>query len=127
MYDFVVGVARWYWRVVAYLYLMTDQYPPFSLEDDPAHPARFNIEYPEEIDRWRPIVQWLLVIPYMLVAYLLAYLAEILVFFAFFTILFTKRFPEGMFKIVLIALRWQARGNAYFYWLTTRYPPFAWE
>ena len=127
MFDFVVGVARWGWRVVAYVYLMVDQYPPFSLEDDPALPGSLQHRIPGGVDRWRPLVHWLLVIPYMLVAYLLAYLAEILVFFAFFTILFTKKFPEGMFKIVLIALRWQARGNAYFYWLTTRYPPFAWE
>ena len=47
-------------------------------------------------------------------------------FFAFFTILFTKKYPEGMFKIALVGLRWQARGNAYAYWLITKYPPFVW-
>jgi hypothetical protein len=128
LFDYVVGVHRWGYRVGAYLFLMTDRYPPFSLQDDPAQPVRFKIDYPEQgVDRWRPIVQWLLAIPYVLVATILFYLAEILAFFAFFTILFTKKFPEGMFKIVLVAFRWQARGNAYSYWMTTKYPPFVWD
>jgi hypothetical protein len=128
MFDFMVGVNRWAWRVQAYLLLMTDRYPPFTLADDPDYPAMFEIDYPEEgTARWRPLFAWLLVIPYLIVAYIIFYLAQILVFFAFFTILFAKRFPEGMFDIVLVAMRWMARANAYAYWLTTRYPPFAWE
>jgi hypothetical protein len=127
LFDYVVGVYRWAMRVNAYVLLMTDAYPPFTLQDHPAYPVRFEVDYPEQgVDRWRPFVAWLLAIPYLIVAGLLVYLAEILVFFAFFTILFAKRFPEGMFKIVVIAFRWQARGNAYAYWMTTRYPPFVW-
>ena len=53
----------------AYVYLLTDRYPPFSLAADPSYPARFEIAYPEDgIDRWRPLVHWLLVIPYAIVA-----------------------------------------------------------
>ena len=48
LFDYVVGVSRWAWRVQAYLLLMVDPYPPFSLEDDPNYPARFEIEYPED-------------------------------------------------------------------------------
>ena len=69
--------------------------------------------------RWRPLLTWLLVIPFMIVAYFVFFLAEIMVFFAFFTILFARQFPEGMFDIARIGLRWQARGNAYAYWLVT--------
>lgn len=128
MFDFMVGVHRWAWRVQAYLLLMTDRYPPFTLADDPDFPAMFEIDYPEEgTARWRPLFAGLIAIPYLIVAYIVLYLAEILVFFAFFTILFAKKFPKGMFEIVLIAMRWQARANAYVYWLTTKYPPFAWE
>ena len=128
MFDFMVGVHRWAWRVQSYLLLMTDRYPPFTLDDDPDYPAQFEIEYPEEgTARWRPLVAWLLIIPYFIVAYIIFYLAEILVFFAFFTILFAKKYPEGMFDIVVIAMRWQAKANAYLYWLTTKYPAFAWE
>jgi hypothetical protein len=128
LFDFLVGVHRWGLRVGAYVLLMVDPYPPFSLDDDPNYPVRFTIDYPEQgVNRWRPLVHWLLVIPYAIVAYLIMYLLYILVFFAFFTILFTKRFPEGMFKIVRVALRWTARANAYEYWMVTRYPPFVWD
>ena len=127
LFDYVVGVSRWAWRVQAYLLLMVDPYPPFSLEDDPSYPARFEIEYPEDgVDRWRPLFAWILAIPYLIIASILFYLAEILAFFAFFTILFAKKYPEGMFKIALVGLRWQARANAYAYWMTTKYPPFVW-
>jgi hypothetical protein len=127
IFNFLVGVHRWYWRVYAYFFLMVDGYPPFSLEDDPAYPVRFNIEYPAQgVERWRPLVAWLLVIPYAIVAYIIFYLAEIMVFFAFFTILFTKQFPEGLFNIARIGLRWGARSSAYQYWMVTRYPPFVW-
>jgi hypothetical protein len=67
------------------------------------------------------------VIPYAIVAYFVIVLAEIMSFFAFFTILFTRQFPEGLFNIARIGLRWQARSNAYTYWLVTRYPPFVWD
>lgn len=127
LFDYVVGVSRWAWRVQAYLLLMVDPYPPFSLQDDPSYPARFEIEYPEEgVARWRPLFAWILAIPYLIIASILFYLAEILTFFAFFTILFAKKYPEGMFRIALVGLRWQARGNAYAYWLATKYPPFVW-
>ena len=127
LFDYVVGVSRWAWRVQAYVLLMVDPYPPFTLQDDPDYPARFEIDYPEDgVARWRPLFAWILAIPYLIIAGILFYLAEILAFFAFFTILFAKKYPEGMFKIALVGLRWQARGNAYAYWLTTRYPPFVW-
>jgi hypothetical protein len=126
MFDFVAGVYRWAWRVSAYVLLMVDPYPPFSLADDPAYPARYQIEYPETVNRWRPLVHWLLIIPYQIIAGILASLSGLMAFFAFFTILFTKAFPEGIFNIALVGLRWQARANAYHVWLTTKYPPFVW-
>lgn len=124
MWDFMVGVYRWAWRVVAYFNLMTDRYPPFTLAEVPDYPARFKIEYPETVARWRPIVQWILIIPYSIVASVLGYVALILVFIAFWVILFTKRFPEGMFNFTLGCLRWQFRGSAYSAFLVTKYPPF---
>jgi hypothetical protein len=126
IFDYMVGVARWNWRVQAYVLLMTDRYPPFTLKDVADHPARIEIEYPETVARWRPLVQWLLVLPYAIVSSILARVVWILAFFAFFTILFTKRIPAGMFRMMVIPLRWEMRTNTYTWFMVTRYPPFAW-
>src|SRR6478672_4495202 len=88
-FDFLVGTFRWAFRVIAYFHLMTDAYPPFSLADDPGYPVRVDIEYPEHIANWRPLVQWLLAIPYLIVAGVLYWLTGVMTFIAFFTILFT--------------------------------------
>lgn len=126
LFEFVLGIYRWSWRVASYLLLMNDRYPPFSLGDDPDYPARLAIDYPEEVDRWRPFVQWILAFPFLLLASVLQNLAHFLVIFAFFTILFTRKFPRGMFELLLVAMRWTVRGNAYAHFLVTRYPPFVW-
>jgi hypothetical protein len=125
-FDYLVGTFRWGNRVAAYVFLMTDAYPPFSLADDPAYPVRFNVDYPEEVARWRPLVQWLLAYPYMIVAGVLGFLTWLMSIVAFFTILFTKQIPRGVFELMVPGLRWGARGNAYTYWMTTRYPPWIW-
>ena len=125
-FDYLVGTFRWSYRVVAYFHLMVDAYPPFSMADDPDYPVRFDIEYPEGVARWRPLVQWLLAIPYLFVAAVLYWLTGVLTFIAFFTILFTKQIPRGLYELMLPGLRWNARGNAYAYFMTERYPPFVW-
>ncbi len=126
-FDYMVGTFRWAYRVVAYYHLMVDPYPPFSMADDPDYPVRLNIEYPEQIDRWRPLVQWLLAIPYLFVAGVLYWLTGILTIIAFFTVLFTKQIPRGVFDLMVPGLRWNVRGGAYAYFMTDRYPPFVWE
>ena len=127
IWDYVTGVHRWATRVLAYVFLLTDQYPPFSLEDDPGYPVRVEFDYPETVNRWRPLVHWILAIPYLIVAGILFYVAEIVAFIAIFVILFTAKLPQGMFNLILNPMRWQLRGNAYAGWIVTRYPPFSWE
>lgn len=128
LHDFVAGVIRWGFRVGAYVFLLTDRYPPFSLQHDPDYPATLRIDYPEDgVNRWRPLVQWILIIPYAIVASILYYVAAIVAFIGVFVILFTKNLPQGMFKLILNPFRWYVRSNAYMYWLVKRYPPFEWE
>jgi hypothetical protein len=126
MFNYLVGVLRWGARVGGYLFLMTDSYPPFSLEDDPSYPVRLEVDYPERIPRWRPLVHWLLVIPAAIGAAVIHLLADICVLLAWFAILITGRYPQGMFDVVVIAFRWAARISAYQYWMTEQYPPFVW-
>jgi len=125
-FDFIVGTFRWAYRVVAYFHLMTDRYPPFSLADDPDYPIRLTVEYPEQMARWRPLVQWILAIPYLIVAGVFYWLTGVLTFIAFFTILFTKQIPRGLYELMIPGFRWNVRGSAYGYFLTDRYPPWVW-
>jgi hypothetical protein len=125
-FDYLVGTYRWAYRVVVYFHLMTDAYPPFSLADDPSYPARLDIAYPERIDNWRPLVQWLLAIPYLIVAGVLYWLTGLLTIAAFFCVLFTKRIPRELFELMMPGLRWNLRGNAYAYFTTDRYPSWTW-
>ena len=126
IHRFVTGSYRWTARVSAYGLFMTDKYPPFSLDHDDEYPVRMDIAYTENIARWRPLVHWLLVFPYAIVASVLVWLAYIVSFIAFFTILFTKNFPQGMFDFNVVALRWQNRASGYYLWMTERYPPWVW-
>jgi hypothetical protein len=125
-FDYMVGTFRWGYRVVAYYHLMVDPYPPFSLADDPSYPVRLEIEYPEHVANWRPLVQWLLAIPYLIVAGVLFWLTSVLAFISFFTILFTKRIPRELYDLMVPGIRWNLRGGVYAFFLSDRYPPWVW-
>jgi len=127
MWNYLVGVLRWAMRVSAYHYLMVDEYPPFTLDDAPDYPARLQVRYPEAgVERWRPLVTWLLIFPYAIVTAALLWVAGLMGLIAFFSILFTRVYPTWAFEIVEVAFRWNARSAAYAYFTVTRYPPFAW-
>jgi hypothetical protein len=125
-FDYLVGTYRWAYRVAVYFHLMTDAYPPFSLADDPDYPVSVNFEYPERIANWRPLVQWLLAIPYLAVTAVLYWITGLLTIVAFFTVLFTRRIPRELFEAMVPGLRWNVRGNAYAYFMSDRYPPWVW-
>jgi hypothetical protein len=125
-FDYLVGTVRWAYRVAAYSHLMVDAYPPFSMADDPDYPVRLTIEYPEHVANWRPLVQWLLAIPYLFIAAVLYWVTGLMSIVAFFTILFTKQIPRGLFELMVPGLRWNLRGTVYAYFMNERYPPFIW-
>jgi hypothetical protein len=137
LFDFVVGVLRWNWRVAYYAYgaLGTDRYPPFSLSDSPDYPAHLDVAYPERLSRGLVLVKWwLLAIPHFLVLYLIGGgihviwstggLLGLLAFFAGVALLFTGRYPRGIFDLVMGLNRWAMRVAAYTALLTDEYPPF---
>jgi ABC-type multidrug transport system fused ATPase/permease subunit len=126
MFDFIVGLQRWGIRVAAYVFLLTDKYPPFTLADDPSYPVRLVVDYPEHIARWRPLVQWILVYPVTIALYLFFFLSFFAALFGWFAILFTGRMPQKLFNTIVVTLRWVARHNVYGYWMTEPYPPFVW-
>jgi hypothetical protein len=93
----------------------------------PAYPLRLDVEYQEKHSRLLIFFRWLLAIPQLIVVYLLILLFEIVTFIAFFSILFTKKYPKGMFDFSVNVLRWQTNVSAYLFLLRDEYPPFSWD
>ncbi|HMW45676.1 MAG TPA: DUF4389 domain-containing protein [Solirubrobacterales bacterium] len=127
MWNYMVGVHRWALRVMAYNFLITDNYPPFTLQETDEDTIQLVAEYPERVSRWRPFFAGLICIPYAIVASLIYMVASICSFFAFFTILFTKKIPAGLFNVIRNGFTWNLRAGFYSYWMSTEYPPFEWD
>ena len=152
LFDFNLGVLRWGWRVAYYSYgaLGTDRYPPFTLGEVPDYPATLEVPYPERLSRGLVLVKWwLLAIPhYLLLSIFLgggAYatngnwddarqrsewtggrpgLIVLLVVFAGVALLFTTRYPRGLYDFALGLDRWVLRVVGYAALMTDDYPPF---
>ena len=124
-FDFALELTRFGARVGAYMALLTDTYP--STVEHQA--VELDIDYPnveQDLNRWLPLVKWFLAIPHYIVLVFLAIGAFFVVIFAWFAILFTGRYPRGLFDYVVGVARWGLRVNAYALVLTTdRYPPFS--
>jgi hypothetical protein len=147
IFAYTVGVLRWTWRVAFYTNggFGTDRYPPFSLGECPDYPATLDIAYPTHLSRGLVLVKWwLLALPhYLVLGFLLGgggYLAVrsgtdsgagagagligLLALFAVIALLFTGRYPRGLFDLVLGLDRWVLRVAAYAALMTDQYPPF---
>jgi hypothetical protein len=125
IFNFLVGALRWGARVNGYYYLMTEEYPPFSLEEVP-HPVRVRIAYPEGgIARWRPFAHYFMAFPHIIVLYVLWIGAAFALLAAWFAILFTRQYPPGIFNFVNGVVRWQLRVQAFILLTTEQYPPFS--
>jgi hypothetical protein len=124
LFDFAVNVLRWNANVGAYLGMLRDDYPPFSMEAG-KYPVTFEVDYQAEMSRWAPLYKWLIIIP-NLIALLFVYIVmEIIWIVAWFVILFTGKFPKGMYDFIVGGTRWGYRVNAYLFLLTDKYPPFS--
>lgn len=124
LFDFIVGVSRWNANVNVYTSLQRDEYPPFSF-DAGQYPVRYEIEYPDQLNRWLPLVKWLLAIPHLVIVIALWLATLVVEFVAFFAILFTKRYPRGLFDFVVGVQRWSLRVDAYTNLMRDEYPPFS--
>jgi len=123
-YDWNLELTRFSNRVGVYLALMDDRYP----STDERQAVRLDVPYPdakEELTRWLPLVKWFLAIPHYIVLVFLGIGALVAVVIAWFAILFTGRYPRGLFDYVLAVIRWGNRVGAYAFLLVTdQYPPF---
>jgi hypothetical protein len=124
-FDWNIALIKFGTRVGTYLGLLTDVYP--STDEEQA--VHIEIPYPDvpkDLNRWLPLVKWLLAIPHYIVLAVLAIAAFVCVVIAWFAILFTGRYPRGLFDFVVGVSRWGLRVAAYAFLLTTdQYPLFS--
>lgn len=123
-FDWNLNLFRFSNRVTAYLALLDDQYP--STDEEQA--VHLDFPYPDahQLNRWLPLVKWLLAVPHYIVLFFLAIGAVVVVIIAWFAILFTGRYPRSLFDYVVGVLRWGTRVAAYaFVLVTDKYPPFS--
>src|SRR5947207_11510868 len=123
-FDWNLEVLRFSNRVTAYLALLDDHYP--STDEDQA--VHLDSPYPDarQLNQWLPLVKWLLAIPHFIVLFFLAIGAIVAVIIAWFAILFTGRYPRGLFDFVVGVIRWSNRVTGYAVVLVTdEYPPFS--
>ena len=123
-FDWNRELLRFSNRVGAYLFLLDDRYP----STDEQQSVRLELPYPDvpaELNRWLPLVKWFLAIPHYVVLFFLYVGIVVGIIGAWFAILFTGRYPRGIFDFVVGVMRWGNRVNAYaFLLITDRYPPF---
>ena len=123
-FDWNVALWRFQNRVGAYMLLLRDEYP--ATDDDQA--VHLEVPYPDaarDLNRWLPLVKWFLAIPHVVVLFFVNLAAFFVVVFAWFSILFTGRFPPGAEDFVVGVMRWNNRVMAYALTLVTdEYPPF---
>ena len=124
-FDFARELTRFGARVGAYFFLLTDEYPS-TVDEQSVH---LEIDYPDveqDLNRWLPLVKWLLAIPHYIVLAVLVAVGFIVWVIAWFAILFTGRFPRGLFDYLVGVGRWALRVEAYMSLLVTdEYPPFS--
>ena len=139
IFDFNLGVMRWWWRVAFYSYsaLGTDRYPPFSLGEEPGYPARLDVAYPERLSRGLALVKsWLLAIPHLVIVGLLAGgfgwravpfgagVIAALVLVAGILLLVNRSYNRQLFDLIMALNRWVFRVVAYVALMRDEYPPF---
>jgi hypothetical protein len=123
-FDWSRELLRFSNRVGVYLSLMDDRYP--STDDHQS--VHLDYDYPDvahDLNRWLPLVKWFLAIPHYIALFFLYIAAVVVVVIAWFAILFTGRYPRGLFDFVQGVIRWHDRVLGYALLLVTdRYPPF---
>src|SRR6267143_426997 len=123
-FDWNLNLMRFSNRVVAYLALLDDRYPSTD-EDQSVH---LDFPYPDahQMNRWLPLVKWMLAVPHYVVLFFLWIGALVTIVIAWFAILLTGTYPRSLFAYVVGVLRWNNRVTAYAFTLVTdQYPPFS--
>ncbi|MDD4924788.1 MAG: DUF4389 domain-containing protein [Dehalococcoidales bacterium] len=124
-FDWNLSITKFVFRVASYFFLLTDVYP----STDEEQTVHVDIQYPDvnkDLIHWYPLVKWFLAIPHYVTLCFLCFAAFVCLVIAWFAILFTGKYPRGLFDFVVGVYRWDLRVIAYAFMLTTdKYPPFS--
>ena len=125
LYDFVAGFVRFIARVTAYGALLCDPYPPFGGSPDSSYPVRMEFDGPlAHYSRLKTLLRFILAIPIVILRYVIALLLEIGAFASWVVVVITGKMPRGLFDLMVLAISYTARSDAYLFLLTETYPPF---
>ncbi len=123
-FEFTSGTLRWASNSFAYAMLLRDEYPPFSWEPGD-YPLTLDIPYAERQSRFRLFIRVFAIIPNQIVFGFVQFAWYITTFIAWWAILFTGRYPRGLFRFNVGVMRWYNRSAAYTYLLRDEYPPYS--
>ena len=125
MYDFVAGALRYGTRVCGYVFLLTDEYPPFSGDAATPYPVDLNIGPPKaEYSRLKVLFRIILMIPVYIIAYAMQIVFEVGALLAWFAIVILGRQPKGLQDMIVLGMSYHQRAYGYFFLLTEDWPPF---
>jgi hypothetical protein len=129
IYGFQAMYWRYNWRVNSFAGFMRNDYPPFAFDmtaaDESGDPATVSIDKPAELNRWLVLIKWwLLIIPQAIVLVFLFIALAVVHLIAFFAVIITGKWPEGLRNFVVGVWRWATRVYVYSYLLVDPYPPF---
>jgi hypothetical protein len=129
LFNFQVMVQRYQHRTGSYIAFMRESYPAFDFtntdQDPGGDPVSLSIDRPETVNRWLPLVKWLLAIPHYIVLFVYAIGAFFVLIAAFFAVLFTGKFPLGMRDYLVKVSRYGLHIQAYILFLRDEYPSFS--
>jgi hypothetical protein len=127
LWDFTNFYMRWRGNALAYMALLRDEYPPFG-PGDGSYPASFGVDaFPETRNRWSVGLRLIYAIPQLIVLFFLGIAWLVTVIIGWFAILFTGRYPEGLYTFGVGYMRWSLRVEAYLLLMRDEYPPFAFD
>jgi hypothetical protein len=129
IFGFQAMTLRYGWRAYSYAGFLREPYPPFTFEMTPADPgddpATLRLDRPESLSRWQIFLKWLFALPHYIILIFLWIAAYVVGLIAFFAVIITGKWPEGLRNFYIGVYRWSYRVIAYVYLLTDRYPPFS--
>ena len=125
LYDFNANFLRFITRVNGFVWLLTDEWPSFSGDDEPNYPVRLHIDPPkEEYSRAKVFFRIILMIPVYILSYVMSIILQVVGFVAWLVMIFTGKLPAGLYKPLRIATAYNAKALGYYMLLTEDFPPF---